>query len=294
MSRSSKRLSTILRDGSSTGKEKLEVPTPYGGVYRRQNETTVQTIPPYRSNQKKANQAMLQKANQASSGTKLVMRKSNKAGKETRRVLSHVDKLLPLMHNLLGALQKDNLEPRPYQNRRESWASSPVDPRATPDFYRSKEEEEEANRPTRAQEQLTNAPAASEQVSDGPGSYVELEQPAVRRGTFVQLDPQGKEEKEEQKEKEQKEDKEDKETKQDPQAVRSATKKSNRQRRNKAKSTVDLASAPMAMGPRPPPSTFLSASIAPRPRCSLGWLYSSCSCSTPPCTNYREPWLPES
>ena len=167
----SKRLSTILREGKSRGsKEVKEVPTPFGGVYRRQNFP--HTTSSSRQNNAKIERAdIIRQAKITSQGTALVMKKSNKAGRQTRRVLSHVDKLLPLMHNLLGALQSDSIEPRPYTNRRDSWAAAPRNSR-----NRIKEAEEKTNHQAPMQEEKTM------QLED-----VQKEDVAVRRGTFVQL-----------------------------------------------------------------------------------------------------------
>ena len=87
----SKRLSTILRREGSDGREAKEVPTPYGGVYRRQNQTEKQPNPYKRHGAATAYQRSLtvHKDNRvASKDISAVLRKSNKAGRQTRRVLS--------------------------------------------------------------------------------------------------------------------------------------------------------------------------------------------------------------
>ena len=203
----SKRLSTILRKGGPGGsREATEVPTPYGGVYRRQNNQTVPN--PYKKHGRAVQyqRDLTKKQAQVSSPREIntMMRKSNKAGRQTRRVLSQVDKLLPLMHNLLGALQNDDLEPRPYAGRRDTWAPPPD---RAPSNARSLQKPmhqqpqiqdqvpvQNQARPTTSTTNNTSfydahtVDTKSEEIVTPAPPIKSLTEKSNRRGTFVQLD----------------------------------------------------------------------------------------------------------
>ena len=249
---SGKRLSMILRNSASPGEtEAKEVPTPYGGVYRRQNyqKTNGHEMISHNNNRRDIEESsVVQQAHSASRGVAARIKKSNRAGRQTRKVMSRVDKLLPLMHNLLGALQADGIEPRPYVGRRDTWAPTPSSSNSTltPRLMMNEEED------TKVEESgdvflETPPPPLKPLLEKSSNSH-------VRRGTFVQLgdnDEEKEKEKDEEKVEQEKQEEENNSSAGLPPAP-------------PAPPALPAPPAPQsrrAVAPRPPPSKVVSVDM---------------------------------